>query len=74
MDPIKEKMIKQLRAVVCICKGIPLADVLPGLKGSSTVEEVNKKTGCGVGGCRGQRCSPRIEALLKKQAEKTAQQ
>ena len=66
MDEVKEKKVKQLAMTVCICKGIPLKKVLPGLKGSVTVEDVNEKTGCGSGGCKGQRCGPRIEILLKK--------
>ena len=52
--------------VVCICKGIPLSKVLPAVQSCHTVEEVNDKTGCGSGGCKGQRCGPRIKALLKK--------
>jgi NAD(P)H-nitrite reductase large subunit len=66
MDDTQEKKIKQLNMVVCICKGIKLARVLKGLPGSETVAEVNAKTGCGTGGCQGQRCGPRIEILLEK--------
>jgi NAD(P)H-nitrite reductase large subunit len=69
----KEKRIKQLAMVVCICKGIPLHRVLKGLEGSETVEEVNRKTGCGSGGCNGQRCGPRIRLLLKKKRERDEQ-
>lgn len=68
----KEKRIKQLAMVVCICKGIPLHRVLKGLEGSETVEDVNRKTGCGSGGCQGQRCGPRIKLLLKKKKERDA--
>lgn len=62
----KEKIIKQLNQVVCICNGIKLARVLKGLKGSKTVAEVNQKVGSGSGGCQGRRCGPRIKALLNK--------
>lgn len=62
----KEEKIKQLVRVVCICKGINLGRVLKGLNGSTTVEDVNRKTGTGSGGCRGERCSPRIQVLLDK--------
>lgn len=58
--------IKMLNRVVCICKGIKLGQVLPGLEGSETVDDVNRKVGTGCGGCRGERCGPRIRALLKK--------
>ena len=62
----KEKRAKQLNRVVCICKGIPLSRIIDALKSSETVQEVNKKTGCGSGGCKGERCGPRIKALLDK--------
>ncbi len=60
----KERRIKQLAMVVCICKGIPLKHVLPAIESSETVAEVNRKTGCGSGGCKGERCGPRIKKLL----------
>ena len=62
----KNLMAKQLNQVICICKGIKLSAVLRGLEGSKTVEEVNRKTGCGSGGCKGERCGPRIKTLLRK--------
>ena len=61
-----EKIAKQKARVVCICKGINLGQDLKGLKGCKTIEDVNKNTGTGSGGCKGQRCSPRIEVLLDK--------
>ncbi len=66
----KIKIAKQLSQVVCICKGIPLSKVLKGLEGSETVEDVNRKVGTGKGGCKGERCGPRIKILLKKMKEK----
>lgn len=65
----KEELIRQLARVVCICKGINLGRVLKALEGSSTIDEVNRKSGCGTGGCAGQRCGPRIKLLLKKKEE-----
>ncbi|NRA44205.1 MAG: (2Fe-2S)-binding protein [Oligoflexales bacterium] len=59
-------MIKQLSQVVCICKGINLGKVLKGLPGSETVDDVNRKVGTGTGGCCGERCGPKIKALLAK--------
>ena len=64
------KLIAQLNRVVCICKGIRLGHVLRNMQHCTTVEEVNKKAGTGCGGCKGERCGPRIEKLLKKQKEK----
>ncbi|SMF46466.1 (2Fe-2S)-binding protein [Pseudobacteriovorax antillogorgiicola] len=57
---------KILSRVVCICKGIPLSKVLEGLEGSDTVADVNRKVGTGCGGCKGERCGPRIKTLLRK--------
>jgi hypothetical protein len=65
----KEERIKLLARVVCICKGIPLGKVLPGLEGSETVADVNRKVGTGSGGCQGERCGPRIKILLKKKKD-----
>jgi len=65
----KEKKIKQKLQVICICKGIPLGKFVPILKDCQTVEDVNKKTGSGSGGCAGERCGPRIKILLRKQRE-----
>jgi NAD(P)H-nitrite reductase large subunit len=61
-----------LARVVCICKGINLAQVLRGLPGSDSVADVNRKTGTGCGGCQGERCGPRIKVLLKKFKEKSS--
>lgn len=65
----KADRIKQMLKVICICKGINLGRVLKGLEGSDTVAEVNAKTGCGSGGCKGERCGPRIKILLQKYKE-----
>jgi NAD(P)H-nitrite reductase large subunit len=68
-DPAIEHRVKLLARIVCICKGINLGRVLKALDGSETVEDVNRKSGCGTGGCKGQRCGPRIKSLLRKQKE-----
>lgn len=65
----KEERIKRLATVVCICKGIPLGKVLPAIKACDTVEDVNRMAGTGSGGCKGQRCGPRIKMLLRKKHE-----
>ena len=62
----REDQIKQLSTVICICKGINLSRVLKGLDGCETVADVNNKVGTGTGGCKGERCGPRIKILLKK--------
>ncbi len=61
-----EERVKQLARIDCICKGINLGRVLKGIEGCETVADVNRATGCGTGGCQGQRCGPRIKMLLEK--------
>jgi NAD(P)H-nitrite reductase large subunit len=52
---------------VCICKAIPRSKIKAVIKqGARTVEEVRKATGAGSGGCGGQRCTPKIEELLRQ--------
>ncbi len=63
---MSEKINKQLLQVICICKGINLRRVLKSMQTCNTASEVNRMTGCGSGGCKGQRCGPRISILLKK--------
>lgn len=69
-DVKKEKLtvaeIKARLRVVCICKGIKMAKISEAIqKGCSTVEEVNRATGSGNGGCGATRCRPVIEELIK---------
>ncbi|MCB2295543.1 (2Fe-2S)-binding protein [Clostridium algoriphilum] len=53
---------------VCICKAIPKSTIKKAIKnGSRTVEDVQKVTGAGSGGCCGHRCTPKIEEILKQQ-------
>ncbi|SHH77417.1 (2Fe-2S)-binding protein [Clostridium grantii] len=52
---------------VCICKAIPKSVIKKAINdGASTVEEVNKITGSGSGGCSGRRCSIKITELLEE--------
>ena len=65
-NKLKEDKARQLSRVVCICKGINLKSVLSHIDGCSTVAEVNQCAGTGSGGCKGERCGPRIKILLSK--------
>ena len=57
--------IKARIQVVCICKGIKLGKVQDAIvNGCQTVDEVNRKTGTGNGGCGATRCRPVIEKML----------
>ena len=70
IDP-KVEAAKQLVRVICICNGINLGRVLRGIEGCETVADVNRKVGTGSGGCKGERCGPRIKILLRKIQEKS---
>jgi len=49
----------------CICKAIPRSKIKEAIKnGAKTVDEVNKITGSGSGGCCGRRCKPKIQELI----------
>ncbi len=63
---------KKLLEVVCICKGINLRRILKGLMQCNSIAEVNAATGAGSGGCKGQRCGPRIRILLDKKTKMSA--
>jgi len=65
-----EELVKDKYTKVCICKSISRATMKKVIKdGASTVNAVRYKTGAGSGPCKGRRCTPRIEALLKEHEE-----
>ncbi|MBX4262640.1 (2Fe-2S)-binding protein [Clostridium estertheticum] len=56
---------------ICLCKVISKATIKKAIKnGAKTLEDVQKVTGAGSGGCRGHRCTPMIEDILKQELEK----
>lgn len=62
---LKDKLTK-----VCICKGISRKVIKEAIKdGAHTLEAVQKATGAGSGGCKGNRCTPKIEELLESMQE-----
>ncbi|WP_026884516.1 (2Fe-2S)-binding protein [Clostridium akagii] len=61
----KEVMDKLTK--VCICKSITRAKIKEAIAGGAkTLEDVQKITGAGSGGCGGRRCTPKIQELLGK--------
>jgi NAD(P)H-nitrite reductase large subunit len=65
-NEIMDKLTK-----VCLCKAIPRSTIRKAVQnGAKTVEEVQKATGAGSGGCKGHRCTPKIEEILKQELEK----
>ncbi len=62
---LKDKLTK-----VCICKGISRKTIKEAIKaGADSLEEVQRVTGAGSGGCKGNRCGPKIKELLEGMAE-----
>lgn len=52
---------------VCTCLAITRKTIDEAIAaGATTVEQVNKRTGAGRGGCRGRQCGPRITEILKE--------
>jgi NAD(P)H-nitrite reductase large subunit len=65
-NDIMDKLTK-----VCLCKAIPRSTIKKAIQnGAITVEAVQKVTGAGSGGCKGHRCTPKIEELIKIELEK----
>lgn len=63
---LNEEILDKLTKV-CICKGISRATIKKSIaNGANTVEDVNKITGSGSGGCKGRRCSIKIIELIKQ--------
>ena len=65
-----EQMVKDKYTKICICKSINKATMKKViLDGATTVNAVRNKTGAGSGSCKGRRCTPRIENLLREHEE-----
>jgi bacterioferritin-associated ferredoxin len=62
----EQEIIEGLKPV-CICKGIRASVFLKHIRGGvSTVDGLRKATGAGSGSCKGERCTPRMEELLRR--------
>lgn len=61
---LNEQILDKLTKV-CLCKAIPRSKIKAAIAdGASTLEEVQKATGAGSGGCGGRRCTPKILELI----------
>lgn len=70
MEQEKHDMIMDKLTKVCLCKAISRAKIKEAIKnGARSVQEVQKATGAGSGGCSGRRCTPKIEELLRAASE-----
>ena len=68
-DDIKKNWLWQ-NEKVCICQGIPRKRFIEAIRsGARSLEEVNRRVGSGIGECKGDRCGPKIEGLLKEFAD-----
>lgn len=67
---LNEEILDKLTKV-CLCKAISRATIKKAIKnGAHTLQEVQKATGAGSGGCGGRRCTPKIEVLLEEYLNK----
>ncbi|MBU3114027.1 (2Fe-2S)-binding protein [Clostridium lacusfryxellense] len=56
---------------VCLCKAVPRSTIKKAIRnGARTLEEIQRVTGAGSGGCKGNRCTPKINEILKQELEK----
>jgi NAD(P)H-nitrite reductase large subunit len=63
----EQEVIEGLKPV-CICKGIRKSVFLKNIRaGLTSVEALRKATGAGRGSCKGERCTPRIEELIREE-------
>ncbi len=52
---------------ICLCKKISKEKMVEVINdGAKTVNRIKYKTGAGSGACKGRRCTPKIEKLLKE--------
>lgn len=66
MENNQNEVIMDKLTKVCLCKAINRAAIKKAIaEGAKTVEEVQKKTGAGSGSCKGRRCTPKIEELIR---------
>ena len=64
-DEIKQEWLQQ-NEKICLCKAIPRKRFTAAIRaGANSVEEINEIVGSGSGDCKGDRCRPKIEQLLK---------
>lgn len=62
---LNEEILDKLTKV-CICKAINRTTIKKAIAGgANTVEQVQKTTGAGSGGCGGRRCTPKILELIE---------
>jgi len=68
MDAAEKRALMLLKyRAVCICNTIRYPRVKEAIDaGARSVEDVARATGCTTGECRGERCVPVIELILKE--------
>jgi len=63
-EDIRKEWLRQ-NEKICICKGIPRKRFIAVIEsGARSLQEVNRLVGSGSGECHGERCGPKIKALI----------
>lgn len=66
VEPAPARTLLEGLKVVCICQGIKKSTFWKALDaGARTIEDINRVTSAGSGGCNGRRCGPRIREMLR---------
>jgi bacterioferritin-associated ferredoxin len=70
MDQNLNQEILDKLTKVCLCKAIPRSRIKEAIRqGARSVEEVQRSTGAGSGGCGGRRCTQKIQDLIDQHLE-----
>lgn len=65
-EELNQQVLDKLTKV-CLCKGISRTSIKKAIADDAdTIAKVQKATGAGAGSCRGRRCTPKIEDLLRE--------
>jgi len=63
---MEDSVIENLKTI-CLCKNIKKGTILKAIhRGCHTVEAINRKLRTGSGDCNGEKCHPKIKAMIEE--------
>ena len=66
-DSHRKAITKQDHEIICQCQKITRAQIVEAIRrGASTIDDVKRRIGTGMGRCQGSRCTHEIERLLEE--------